>query len=130
MHDGIGGGSAGRCNSFHCGPVRRTAVYRLYDRSQRLLYVGIAHDTKRRWREHAGDKDWWNLVHWKTAMWHTSRLGAAIEEYCAMLNLFVRESHRYRPGAVVLMGIASSLLLHVANKLANRWVDGPQRGGR
>lgn len=72
-----------RCNSLHCGPARRTAVYRLYDRNQRLLYVGIAHDTKKRWRQHARDKDWWKQVHWYTAAWHNSRLGAAIEEYCA-----------------------------------------------
>lgn len=72
-----------RCNSLHCGPGRRTAVYRLYNRDQRLLYVGIAHDTKKRWREHARDKDWWNQVHWRTAVWHGTRLGAAIEEYCA-----------------------------------------------
>lgn len=74
----------GRCNPLQCGPSRRTAVYRLYDRNQRLLYVGIAHDTKRRWRQHAGDKDWWGQVRWRTAIWHTTRLGAAIEEYCAI----------------------------------------------
>jgi hypothetical protein len=73
----------GFCSSLHCGQARRTAVYRLYDRNQRLLYVGIAHDTKKRWRAHARDKEWWNQVHWQTAVWHTSRLGAAIEEYCA-----------------------------------------------
>lgn len=73
----------GICSSLHCGPARKTAVYRFYDRTGRLLYVGIAHDTDKRWREHARDKDWWNEVHWRTAVWHTSRLGAAIEEYCA-----------------------------------------------
>jgi len=73
-----------KCNSLHCGPQRRTAVYRLYDRNQRLLYVGIAHDTKVRWRQHAREKDWWGQVHWRTAIWHNSRLGAAIEEYCAI----------------------------------------------
>lgn len=73
-----------KCNSLHCGPQRHTAVYRLYDRNQRLLYVGIAHDTKRRWRQHAREKAWWDQVHWRTEIWHTSRLGAAIEEYCAI----------------------------------------------
>lgn len=75
---------AGRCLSLHCGTGRRTAVYRLYDKRERLLYVGIAYDTEGRWREHARDKPWWGEVHWKTAVWHNSRLGAAIEEYCAI----------------------------------------------
>lgn len=73
-----------RCNSLHCGPVRRTAIYRLYDRDERLLYAGIAYDVKKRWREHALDKPWWGDVRWKTALWHDSRLGAAIEEYSAI----------------------------------------------
>ncbi len=73
-----------RCLSLHCGAARRTAVYRLYDKRERLLYVGIAYDTEGRWQEHARDKPWWNEVQWKTAVWHSSRLGAAIEEYCAI----------------------------------------------
>lgn len=73
-----------RCRSFHCAPNRRTAVYRLYDRDERLLYAGIAYDTEGRWQEHARDKPWWGEVRWRTAVWHSSRLGAAIEEYCAI----------------------------------------------
>lgn len=73
-----------RCNSLHCGPSRSTAIYRLYDRDERLLYAGIAYDVKKRWREHALDKPWWGEVRWKTALWHETRLGAAVEEYCAI----------------------------------------------
>jgi hypothetical protein len=73
-----------RCLSLHCGTARRTAVYRLYDKRERLLYAGIAYDTEGRWQEHARDKPWWRDVYWKTIVWHGSRLGAAIEEYCAI----------------------------------------------
>jgi hypothetical protein len=73
-----------KCNSLHCAPDRRTGVYRLYNRDERLLYAGIAYDTDGRWREHARDKPWWGDVHWRTVVWHSSRLGAAIEEYCAI----------------------------------------------
>lgn len=73
-----------KCNSLHCAPNRRTAVYRLYDRYERLLYAGIAYDIEGRWQEHAREKSWWGEVQWRTAVWHSSRLGAAIEEYCAI----------------------------------------------
>jgi predicted GIY-YIG superfamily endonuclease len=73
-----------RCNSLFCGPERATAIYRLYNRDERLLYAGIAYDVEDRWKEHSRDKPWWPDVRWKTAMWHETRLGAAIEEYCAI----------------------------------------------
>jgi hypothetical protein len=80
----VGAESRRSCRSFHCGPFRRTAIYRLYDAEERLLYAGIAYDVERRWQEHARDKPWWGEVRWKTALWHESRLGAAVEEFCAI----------------------------------------------
>ncbi len=40
------------------GP-RETAVYRLYDADETLLYVGITYDTKTRFADHKVNKEWW-----------------------------------------------------------------------
>lgn len=34
-------------------------LYRFYDAEDRLLYVGITFDIRRRWRSHSKDKPWW-----------------------------------------------------------------------
>lgn len=79
-----GAGPRRRCTSLYCGPDRRTAVYRLYDRDERLLYAGITYDLEERWSKHARTKTWWSQVRHRTAVWHQTRLSAAIEEHCAI----------------------------------------------
>lgn len=37
-------------------------LYRHYDPTGRLLYVGITNDYRRRCAQHADDKPWWQLV--------------------------------------------------------------------
>lgn len=37
-------------------------LYRLYDNTGRLLYIGITSRGPRRWREHMRDKPWWKDV--------------------------------------------------------------------
>lgn len=61
-------------------PDVMTAVYRLYDARDRLLYVGIAYDFDVRFRQHAETKAWWPEVARKDVTWFTSRLDAAYEE--------------------------------------------------
>lgn len=39
-----------------------TAVYRLYDRDNTLLYVGISNRPDLRFKQHAADKPWWPQV--------------------------------------------------------------------
>lgn len=39
-----------------------TTLYRLYDQSGALLYVGIAGNPGRRFEQHRGDKPWWGEV--------------------------------------------------------------------
>jgi hypothetical protein len=56
-----------------------TAVYRLFDASGRLLYVGIGYNYLARWRMHA-KKPWWPEVASKDVVWYKSRLVAAYEE--------------------------------------------------
>ncbi|WP_329390157.1 GntR family transcriptional regulator [Streptomyces sp. NBC_01716] len=59
----------------------RTALYRLYDASDRLLYIGIAKDTKKRWKDHELIQRWWHLVARHTITWLPSREQAlAVEE--------------------------------------------------
>jgi predicted GIY-YIG superfamily endonuclease len=41
---------------------RKTAVYRLYDKESRLLYVGITVNPNIRFSEHAAEKPWWHAV--------------------------------------------------------------------
>lgn len=57
-------------------PSERTALYRLYDASERLLYVGITNDPKGRWRSHARDKHWWPEVATKRTEWFETRKSA------------------------------------------------------
>lgn len=62
----------------------RTGLYRLYDATGRLLYVGITHDPKARWRLHAVDKPWWHEVARKEVTWFETRTEAGIEELRAI----------------------------------------------
>jgi hypothetical protein len=41
---------------------RAHVLYRMYDRAQQLLYVGITFDPRARWRAHGEDKFWWTDV--------------------------------------------------------------------
>lgn len=51
----------------------KTAIYRLYDASGQLLYLGLANDPERRWEEHSRSKFWWHLVARKEVAWYASR---------------------------------------------------------
>lgn len=54
----------------------RTALYRLYDADDRLLYVGITTSPKHRWGAHARDKTWWGEVARKDVEWFERRKSA------------------------------------------------------
>lgn len=43
-------------------PSARTALYRLYDAGDQLLYVGISRDPSGRFKAHAHEKSWWHHV--------------------------------------------------------------------
>ncbi len=63
-----------------------TAVYRLFDATGRLLYVGIGYDYLRRWKAHAKTKTWWPQVVHRDVIWFDNRLDAAYEESRAIDN--------------------------------------------
>lgn len=75
----------------------RTALYRLYDADNRLLYVGIASDPERRWRDHATDRArfWWPLVTKKEVQWFDSRPQAAEAEIEAIRAEDPRHNSQY-----------------------------------
>lgn len=60
-----------------------TAVYRLFDAADRLLYVGIAQNPQARWGVHA-ERPWWGAVAYFTVVWHSTRKQAADEERVAL----------------------------------------------
>lgn len=59
---------------------RQTAVYRLYDAAEKLLYVGITYDTKIRFADHKANKDWWSDVVVREVRWLADRDAAWAEE--------------------------------------------------
>ncbi|MGW4505728.1 GntR family transcriptional regulator [Streptomyces sp. NPDC004436] len=63
-------------------PDEPTALYRLYDNSDVLLYVGISKHPERRWTEHAVDRSdtWWPLVAAKRVEWFATRKEAESAE--------------------------------------------------
>lgn len=69
-----------------------TALYLLYSADDQLLYVGTTTNTRRRWKQHAADKDWWPQVVYADVAWHDSRAEAelreqqVIEEECPHFN--------------------------------------------
>ncbi|MFG3157293.1 GIY-YIG nuclease family protein [Streptomyces sp. NPDC048219] len=77
----------------------RTAVYRLYDASERLLYVGISRDPEVRWKQHARLKYWWPAVTSQTVEWCESRREAERAEAQAIARERPRYDESNRQGA-------------------------------
>jgi len=67
---------------------QKTAVYRLYDNMDNLLYVGITNNPNIRLSEHAAEKPWWSVVdQTKTQIvWYKNRPQAKAEETKAILT--------------------------------------------
>lgn len=61
-----------------------TAVYRLYARDGRLLYVGMTNNTDIRFAYHALTKHWWHLVEDRRIEWHPDRSAARRSEAVAI----------------------------------------------
>ena len=61
-----------------------TALYRLYDAGDVLLYVGITSSLKVRMTQHVVDKPWWGDVARKTVRWYPVRKEAATAEAAAI----------------------------------------------
>lgn len=67
--------------------VRRldpTALYRLFDANDLLLYIGVTVNQKARWSNHAREKMWWPQVARIEIEWHDSRIEALLAEKAAI----------------------------------------------
>ncbi|MCX4444739.1 DUF6225 family protein [Streptomyces albidoflavus] len=58
----------------------RTALYRLYDANDVLLYLGISYDPDARWELHLIDKHWTHQVVRRTTEWYPTRSAALAAE--------------------------------------------------
>jgi predicted GIY-YIG superfamily endonuclease len=59
-------------------------VYRLYDKAEKLLYVGMTGSPEQRWSFHARDKFWWHLVAQKDVTRYEDRSEAEDAERTAI----------------------------------------------
>lgn len=57
-----------------------TALYRFYDSTGQLLYVGITHSLERRWQAHKQNQLWWLDVARKEHIWLPNRAEAEAAE--------------------------------------------------
>jgi predicted GIY-YIG superfamily endonuclease len=67
-------------------PSGKSALYKLYDSANTLLYVGITRHPDVRFKEHAGDKPWWHLVTREEIVWLADRDAAIKAEAQAMVD--------------------------------------------
>ncbi|MBD3549842.1 GntR family transcriptional regulator [Streptomyces sp. JV180] len=61
-------------------PPERTALYRLYDSDDVLLYIGISNNPEARWERHKMFRPWWPEVASKDVKWFPSRVAASTAE--------------------------------------------------
>ena len=61
-----------------------TALYRLYDGPDRLLYIGITRSPEWRWYKHATHSHWWPEVQRREIVWYDSRPEARQAEIAAI----------------------------------------------
>lgn len=65
---------------------RRTALYRLYNVDDRLLYLGITVNVRQRFCQHKMTKFWWHLVARKDVTWYPTREAALAAERTATVG--------------------------------------------
>lgn len=82
-----------------------TALYRLYDGSGVLLYVGIARNVAFRFAHHAAEQSWWHEVARKTVTWYAGRQLADGAETAAIAAERPRHNVAKRPGPVSAPGL-------------------------
>lgn len=92
-----------------------TALYRLFNGTDQLLYVGISRNPIQRWGAHVDQHAWWASVVTYELEWFPTRAAAAAAEKTAIKSEApMHNAHNTpRQGALISAGIA-----------ANAWLDG------
>jgi predicted GIY-YIG superfamily endonuclease len=57
-----------------------TILYRMYDKADQLLYIGITCNKERRWANHRKTSRWWRMVARKELTVFPNRIAAALAE--------------------------------------------------
>lgn len=81
----------------------RTAIYRLYDKRERLLYVGVTTCPQTRFGSHS-TSDWWPSVVTREIIWMPTRRDAEYEEAHAIKSEW--PMHNRAPGSAKALGDA------------------------
>jgi len=76
----------------------RTALYRLFNEADTLLYVGVSSDPDGRWSQHQSTTPWIREVSTRTLEWHPSREDALAAEGQAVRTERPRYNVVHRPG--------------------------------
>lgn len=78
--------------------AERTALYRLYDDGERLLYIGITTKPTYRFSQHSQSQPWWFQVTRHTLEWFDSRAEAEAAERDAIRAEVPRWNRQHMPG--------------------------------
>lgn len=95
----------------------RTAVYRLYCASGRLLYIGMSRSPMRRFAAHVSERSWWAEVDMATLEWQDSREEARTAEVAAIHA----EHPRYNIAETPLHRRVSGMGGHLTPDEIQRW---------
>lgn len=83
------------------GPAVATALYRFYDTTGALLYIGITDAPRARWYQHARDKEWWPEVSRRELTWFSTRELAANAEAAAIKAENPPYNHTHSPSPLL-----------------------------
>lgn len=75
-------------------PSGHWCLYKLYDKDDRLLYIGITSDIVRRFRQHSQEKEWWWDVADIEVVRFLTRQAARTEEH--LLIMMLHPVHNYQ----------------------------------
>lgn len=107
----------------------RTAIYRFYDKRNRLLYVGITNNPNARWQKHAAEKQWWPEVVRRDVEWVGSRLMAAQMESDAILSERPAYNIRGTTPAAIRQPPRPKVYQRIAAELRQRIIAGELAAG-